>query len=283
MNNQPNKGDKLGDLLSRPHEVIRDMPLYVRLPFNPDQQDDVVTIKKYGGPLDIYCPKCQQDSVYVLSRRLRPPMPGIGPIQHNSSERATEDGLFVVQLCCSRDEQHKAIFCFVIENESLIKIGQYPSAADLNESSIRQYRKIVGEDQYQEFHKAVGLSAHGIGVGSFVYLRRIFEVLIESAHQKMHNISSWNEEQYRLARMDEKIRLLSHSLPDFLVENRSLYRILSKGIHELSEQECLTYFAVVRTGIELILDDKLRAAEQQKKVHATQQALSAIETNISRQ
>jgi hypothetical protein len=39
----------------------------------------------------------------------------------------------------------------------------------------------------------------------------------------------------------------------------------NKGIHELSEEECLTMFPCIRTGIELILDDILAEEEKQKK------------------
>lgn len=43
--------------------------------------------------------------------------------------------------------------------------------------------------------------------------------------------------------------------------------VLSKGIHELSEEECLEYFSVVREIIELILDERefLRQQEEKKK------------------
>ncbi len=36
-----------------------------------------------------------------------------------------------------------------------------------------------------------------------------------------------------------------------------MYSILSKGIHELSEEECLQYFKLMKIGIELILDEQL--------------------------
>jgi hypothetical protein len=36
--------------------------------------------------------------------------------------------------------------------------------------------------RYKKFTKGLGLAAHGVGIGSFVYLRRIFENLIEEAH-----------------------------------------------------------------------------------------------------
>lgn len=40
---------------------------------------------------------------------------------------------------------------------------------------------------------------------------------------------------------------------------------MSKGIHELSEDECLEMFPYVRAGIELILDDLLAERERKAK------------------
>lgn len=49
------------------------------------------------------------------------------------------------------------------------------------------------------------------------------------------------------------------------MRNKNLYGIVSKGIHELSEEECLAMFPCIRTGIELILDDVLAEKEKAKK------------------
>ena len=68
---------------------------------------------------------------------------------------------------------------------------------------------------------------------SVVYLRRVFEGLIAKARAKAAE-AGWQEADYEKARMDEKIALLKTYLPPFLVENRKLYGILSKGIHDFS-------------------------------------------------
>jgi len=76
--------------------------------------------------------------------------------------------------------------------------------------------------------------------------------------------------------MDEKILLLRGFLPDFLVENRHTYGILSKGVHELTEQECLKYFPVVKTGIELILDEEIARRNTEKKRKEARDALANV-------
>lgn len=71
-----------------------------------------------------------------------------------------------------------------------------------------------------------------------------------------------DENDFNRSDFKEKINILKDHLPKILVENRNLYGILSKGIHELEEEECLEIFPLVNMGIELILDDVL--AEKNK-------------------
>ncbi|MFI3135251.1 MAG: hypothetical protein QX197_00585 [Methylococcaceae bacterium] len=76
--------------------------------------------------------------------------------------------------------------------------------------------------------------------------------------------------------MNEKIVILNSELPEFLVENKSMYSILSKGIHELSENECLAAFPVIKVGIEIILDDKLEKINREKKLEEAKKAISTL-------
>jgi hypothetical protein len=80
--------------------------------------------------------------------------------------------------------------------------------------------------------------------------------------------------------MDDKIDLLKSYLPAFLIKNKSLYGILSKGIHELKEQECLDIFPVVKLGIELILDEKIKLKEQEDKIKHAEQLIGKVSANL---
>jgi hypothetical protein len=100
--------------------------------------------------------------------------------------------------------------------------------------------------------------------------------LVEEAHQKASEKDASDEQKYKNARMEEKIGLLKENLPDFLVKHKSIYSILSKGIHELSEDECLEYFDVVKSGIELILDEKLEKINREAKLKEVEKSLSEI-------
>lgn len=123
------------------------------------------------------------------------------------------------------------------------------------------------------------MHTHGVGAGSLVYLRRIFEDLIEEAHQKAATESGWVEANYP-NRMNEKILALKDYLPTYLVENRKIYGVLSKGIHELPEDVCIEIFPIVRVGIELILDEKIQQQEREKKKKETASLIERLSAQL---
>ncbi len=61
------------------------------------------------------------------------------------------------------------------------KVGQYPSVADFHIGKVHKYDKVLPKDKMRELTKAIGLAANGVGIGSFVYLRRIFQHLLFEA------------------------------------------------------------------------------------------------------
>ena len=250
---------------------LLNMPLYEFLKINEGNVADIQQIQFYKGPLDAYCMKCKQSSIFERTKDYTAWL---------TPEQAVQPRIFSVRFICSRDKSHSLLFYVLVADQTMGKIGQFPSLADLHTSEIGRYRKVLGSGMYSEFSRAIGLAAHGVGVGSFVYLRRIFENLINEALSSTPQ-GEIDPERYSKCKMDEKILLLKDYLPSFLVENRGLYSILSKGIHSLSEEECLRYFDTVRVGIELILDEKHEQLEKRKKLEKAKSAISDLRGKIS--
>ena len=48
----------------------------------------------------------------------------------------------------------------------MIKIGQYPSVADMEFPKLKEYDKVLTEEDRREMGTAIGLYASGVGVGS---------------------------------------------------------------------------------------------------------------------
>ncbi len=250
-------------------------PLYASFAMDSASLANIREVELYHAHLDSYCLECKQQSVFTTERE---------HVSNQSLERysAMENTIMEKHFVCSRDSSHQLNFYFRFHDGNVTKLGQYPSLADLATYDIRKYEVVLGKDRYSEFARAVGLISHGVGIGSFVYLRRIIEQLVEEAHEIEKTSSGWNEDQYVQSRMDEKIRMLKNSLPEFLLNNRQLYSILSKGVHELEEQECLNSFSIVKVGIELILDEKLEKLQRQKKIDQAQASIEQLNRNMKK-
>lgn len=241
--------------------------------------------------IDSFCPICKKDTTFVsentdqqelndllISAGMFGGSPGSMP-ENRLIEKLEEKCVFIRKFKCPRkpnDSAHNQIFIFRVIGTTLIKIGQHPSIADLSKEEIKKYRKL-NNDIYKELNRAIGLSSHGVGVGSFVYLRRIIEkhIVIPKLQELLSERLITNE---KLAQSDfkEKIKLLKEKLPDFLVNNNKIYSILSKGLHELTEDECKEYFPILRTSIEIILDEQIEKQEREKKSEIIAKQLNSI-------
>lgn len=228
-------------------EFFFDLPIYTPVKFDEHTFDVYRKIldRNYREEFEGYNPWKKIESTFVVTTDL---LPNGGLL----------DGHGTIQIKCKRTDE---IFRFYVLGDSntfsLMKTGQYPSVADFHISEIKKYNKLLPSERLKEFTRAIGLAANGVGIGSFVYLRRIFEHLITEAYTLCLGEGLVTEDQYNRSRMDQKIGLLSAHLPNFLVANRSIYSILSLGIHELDEKTCLAHFDTLRVGIEIILDEKL--------------------------
>ncbi|SOE20012.1 hypothetical protein SAMN06298216_0513 [Spirosomataceae bacterium TFI 002] len=230
--------------------------------------------------IDSYCPLCKKDTTFNSEDTERwklNEMENKGILFQDSSSKGVSEPLmkelgnicvFIRKFNCSRnpeDSTHSQIFLFRVIGSALIKVGQHPTLGDLVNEDLKKYRKI-SEEIYLELNKAVGLSAHGVGIGSFVYLRRIIEKhIVVPIINSLVTDKKLTIEQVRGEDFKGKIKLAKDSLPDFLVNNGKIYSILSKGIHELEEDLCKEYFPILRTAIEIILDEQIEKLAKEKK------------------
>ena len=252
------------------NEFCLAVPLYEQFQYDDEKENPFSSLENFSGTLDFYCPDCGQHSVFAARKK---------DFRSNSHYI---NYIFSLEFFCSRQRGHQALFIFRAHRGILQKIGQIPSLADFAMPDLRKYRQVLGNERFKELTRAIGLATHGVGVGAFVYLRRIFESLVEEAHSAASAESPWDEDAYIRARMDDRIGLLREHLPDFLVQNRGLYSILSVGVHTLTEAECLASFPAVKLAIELILDDLLEQSERQAKVKAAAQSLAALRSSGGR-
>lgn len=185
--------------------------------------------------------------------------------------------ILMITLCCAMDSTHRLDYVIHAYEKYLIKIGQYPSIATLSFSELDEYRHVMDDSVRKEFGTALGLFANGVGIGAYTYLRRIFETILLKASETAIDEGKIEKVVFNEARVTEKINMVKDELPETIVDNPVLYGIISKGIHELSEEECIEYFPVMKASILLILNQW----EKKKKEMETKKRLNASISKIA--
>lgn len=218
--------------------------------------------------IDFHCLKCNQERIFKSDDEGR---------QITFGSKWSFSKRFVCLYC----EEEYIEFYFRIEDDYLMKVGQFPSLADLTREDTKKYKNILNRDDYSDLNRAIGLHSHGVGAGSLIYLRRVFENLVKKAYDESVEEDKWNKglNFYRIP-MEDKIKNLEGYLPKFVLENHYIYGILSKGIHELSEQECRDYFDILRESIFIILDEEIKRVEEKKRIDTASKSLSKIKSML---
>lgn len=225
-----------------------------------------------------YCPRCKSDTVAVReeAKDLRSPAGSNQGFTSNPLSDFTikyEESYEVVFRCAHGHCPQEMFYEFYCDEGSLVKMGQYPSYADLS-SELKEYDKVITEDQRGYWRRAIGLNSADIGIGSYVYLRRILEDFINEAAEEMKKVSGWDEDEYRRGRMREKIDMLKDGLPEFIVENKVMYSLLSKGIHRMSENECKASFQLLHEALCVICDERVMARAKRLRSERVSKAMS---------
>jgi len=268
-----------------------ELSLYQKMSISQQEVKSLVAFDGFYAQ-DDYCSHCKQNSVFQIGDNTpKIVSTGVSPRQETSRYNVFEKNqknvifdkdfhltnTFGFMLKCSKCGRfHVYYFYYDFKSEEIIKIGQYPSTDLKSKVHAKKYKELLADD-YDEYITAIKNNSVGVGIGAYVYLRRILERLVEEAHQGKKVSDDWNEILYQKSKFSEKIDLVSDIINDDSMKLiKSLYGILSKGIHQLSENECLNSFNVLKTAIELILDEKLATIEKNKKLIRISKELNRI-------
>ncbi len=214
--------------------------------------------------LDVYCIRCKRETTFRTSVKDIPAR-GVG----SRYSAAIPPELFGIHAVCQRDFTVYSYVMHVIE-EKVIKIGQWPSMADLAFGELKTIDKSLDAVDRGELGRALGLFSHDAAIGAFAYLRRVFERMIDRAHDRQASKDN-RVIGFATMRMDEKVRALKNELPDMVVRNSGVFSVLSLGLHELSEEQCKKHFPVIKA----VLFQMLEQEEHRRKAAATQRETEA--------
>jgi hypothetical protein len=169
---------------------------------------------------------------------------------------------FITYLC-SNCQRHRKIFSLTVfrqVNETFGTLSKYGESPVFGPPVPARLLKLIGPDR-DNFLKGRRCENQGLGVGAFVYYRRVVE------HQKDRIFKEIVKVSEKIGAPKEKIEILNAALAEtqftkaldmakdampesLLISGHSpiklLYRALSDGIHNLSDEDCLSYASSVR-------------------------------------
>jgi hypothetical protein len=264
--------------------VIKDWGLYDAIEdwaqTKLDMQRFLGAFLAFDTRFDLHCEACGRDSVFTSSSTLDDHRRYID--KNYPAIRSTASNIlqFTRVFSCGREPKHKIVVeLAVIDSTELLKIGQFPSLADLSFHDIDRFESLLGKDELAELKRGLGLFAHGIGIGSLIYLRRALEALVLKAEKRRGGDLGYDP---KTTRMQDRIAALAGFLPAFLVENKSMYGTLSSGLHGLSEVTCRGLFPPCLEGIKIGLEELLDEANKVERAKAAALALQEAQMHISK-
>jgi hypothetical protein len=110
------------------------VPLYAEFPVDDTDSSAVYALITKAASIDCLCVDCDQPSVFLG---------GPHDIEVVDYQFRLRDRIFTRDFFCSRVHDHWVYFHFRLKDQVLSKIGQSPSMADISESELRPYRKVL--------------------------------------------------------------------------------------------------------------------------------------------
>jgi hypothetical protein len=257
-------------------EFCTELPMYKYYPVREKNFKAFLNFAQWQKTIDTYCIECEAMSTFKVVDNI---------YARNNIKFDSWHEYFpfhTIRTRCSRDDRHEAQYYFKFDSQKgAQKIGQYPSVADASRPGLAKYRSVLTTEDHKGLVKSVGLFSHSVGAGSLIYLRKIFETLINEAYTDASKSEKWKElhaTTFKRSSVSKKIKALEDHLPTHLVKIHKMYSVLSAGVHSMSEAECLELFPLMNIGIELILNQKLRQKEEELKLAELQRMLNHMIT-----
>lgn len=191
--------------------------------------------------------------------------------------------IFKKLKCPTCDEKLTMIFLY--EKNCIAKVYQSFISDIIKDEDIQQFKKmkLLNEDDLKELNNANKCKKLGMNIASFVYMRRIFENMLQriyEAHQSEVTIKDSSKKFIDLF-VKDKVKLLKPYLPILMNEEVSsdkyikLYKLLSEGIHKLNEDICESLYNIIKELLLMILEKEMQEKKNRKN-------LTELETSFNK-
>ena len=248
-------------------ELIQNVPPYKTITIETPLLVGLTDLSKVA--VRLHCEKCDVESVFNgnaynflmgIRQVFRNEMPYPGKqtsLKDSIITQLSQNNFFdSLMLECAKCG-NKVYFCFLLDGLSFTKIGQHPSFAALSSKAYAKYKNIIPK-KYPELTRSLSAFSQGMGIAAFVYLRRIYEWLVESRFVGPPETKFTD----KLNAVEKTEKIVPEELESIKNE---LYSILSKGVHEYDEDECLEFYPLLQFCVEVILDNEVSKRERALK------------------
>lgn len=227
-----------------------------------------VLIRLPSPSLQLYCAACKGERTWYedIRQRLR-----IGPRPDSSDYDVREPGQDIagchvgLRFLCAGCNKAGVQFILRFANETktgVMKVGQSPPWSIDIPPDVRA--ALGGREEI--YKRGSICESQGYGIGAFAYYRRIVEDMIDDLLRDIGNLlEPADRTKYQAALNEvgetivaaEKIEVVKDLLPASLRPGgvnplQLLHDALSVGIHELDEDECLTFAEAIRQSLGML-------------------------------
>ncbi len=182
------------------------------------------------------------------------------------------------------------------KDKSLIyleKVGQIPAWSIKMDKELE---KLLGEhaDYYK---KGLINESQGYGIGAHAYFRRITEDIIDELLDSIYELIEQEEKEKYKQALDktkttriaqEKIDLVKDLLPNSLKPDGVnplgvIHSALSKGLHELSDEECMAQAELIRDSLVFLINQIVRSKSSSKSFTESMRKLLGKKTETKKE
>lgn len=191
--------------------------------------------------------------------------------------------IFKIFQCPTCNE--KLIMIFLYKKNCITKIYQSLISDIIEDSNIQQFKKmkLLNENDMTELNNANKCRKLGMNVASFVYMKRVFENMLQRIYEKHKTEITLKDSSKKFTDLyvKDKIRLLKPYLPMLMSEEATsdkyikLYKLLSEGIHKLNEDVCEGLYNIIKELLLMILEKEIQEKKNNKN-------LVELETNFNK-
>lgn len=184
---------------------------------------------------------------------------------------------YVFRCTMEQDHYYTMDLLYRIQNGSIEirKIGQKPLNTDLKESRSNEYKKILDiYDSFEDYRHYEQCASRNLLAGACTYLRRVLEKMVNN---KLEALGVGKCTDVFDAKFEEKLKMVKDQFDEDVRDSiKNSWRLLSKGIHELNNDEIKDFYKLVVEVVNIQLQSEKEKKEREEKRTQLRNEINAI-------